>query len=210
VPYSHLTHPTCISKIKYESYITHTPLRNNPKSNTVEVMRKHKMVTQKSLITLLLGISLTTISLLSSQPSIAQTEASDAPLELDLLNNPKGVITANTINQGQLTIPSLWWAKENSENKLLDNWIAYPAAGTQPARVDVIVNQQFWSILDYLERYNFVNRVGSLARNYGYNIRVFNYQQERLATYTCNFNTSPTLCMIKIDSQNKLGLGRSS
>ncbi|MBW4479159.1 MAG: hypothetical protein KME54_20460 [Tolypothrix brevis GSE-NOS-MK-07-07A] len=172
-------------------------------------MRKHKMVAQKSLITLLLGISLTTISLLSSQPSIAQTEASDAPLELDLLNNPKGVITANTINQGQLTIPSLWWAKENSENKLLDNWIAYPAAGTQKARVDVIVNQQFWSILDYLERYNFVNRVGSLARNYGYNIRVFNYQQERLATYTCNFNTSPILCMIKIDSQNKLGLGRS-
>jgi hypothetical protein len=173
-------------------------------------MRKHKMVAQKSLITLLLGISLSTISLLSSQPSIAQTEASDAPLELDLLNNPKGVITANTINQGQLTIPSLWWAKENSENKLLDNWIAYPVVGTQPARVDVIVNQQFWSILDYLERYNFVNRVGSLARNYGYNIRVFNYQQERLATYTCNFNTSPTLCMIKIDSQNKLGLGRSS
>jgi hypothetical protein len=177
-------------------------------------MRKHKMAAQKSLLTLFLGISLTTISLLSIQPSTAQTEASipaasDAPLQLNLLKNPKGVITANTINQGQLTVPSLWWAKENSENKLLDNWIAYPASGTQPARVDVVVNQQFWSILDYLERYNFVNRVGSLARNYRYNIRVFNYQQERLATYTCNFNTSPTLCRIDIDSQNKLGLGRS-
>jgi len=177
-------------------------------------MRKHKMAVQKSLLTVLLGISLTTISLLSTQPSTAQTEASippasDAPLELNLLKNPKGVITANTINQRQLTVPSLWWAKENSENKLLDNWIAYPAEGTQPARVDVVVNQQFWSILDYLERYNFVNRVGSLARNYKYNIRVFNYQQERLATYTCNFNTSPALCRIDIDSQNKLGLGRS-
>ncbi|MBD2602961.1 hypothetical protein H6G81_00120 [Scytonema hofmannii FACHB-248] len=173
-------------------------------------MRKHKTGAQKSLLTLLLGISLTTISLLSIQPSTAQTEASDAPLELELLDNPKGVITANTINQGQLTIPSLWWAKENSENKLLDNWIAYPAEGTQPARVDVIVNQQYWSILDYLERYNFVNRVGSLAKNYGYNIRVFNYQQERLATYTCNFNTSPTLCRIDFNNQNKLGLRRSS
>jgi hypothetical protein len=177
-------------------------------------MRKYKVSDRRSLFALLLGISLTTISLLSTQPSTAQTEASipaasDAPLELNLLKNPKGVITANTINQGQLTVPSLWWAKENSENKLLDNWIAYPASGTQPARVDVVVNQQFWSILDYLERYNFVNRVGSLARNYRYNIRVFNYQQERLATYTCNFNTSPTLCRIDIDSQNKLGLGRS-
>ena len=173
-------------------------------------MRKHKTGAQKSLLTLLLGISLTTIFLLSIQPSTAQIEASDAPLELNLLNNPKGVITANTINQAQLTIPSLWWAKENSENKLLDNWIAYPAEGTQTARVDVVVNQQYWSILDYLERYNFVNRVGSLARNYGYNIRVFNYQQERLATYTCNFNTSPTLCRIDFNNQNKLGLRRSS
>jgi hypothetical protein len=177
-------------------------------------MRKHKVSDRKLLLTLFLGISLTTISVFSTQPSTAQTQASippasDAPLELNLLNNPKGVITANTINQGQLTVPSLWWAKQNSENKLLDNWIAYPAEGTQPARVDVLVNQQFWSILDYLERYNFVNRVGSLARNYGYNIRVFNYQQERLATYTCNFNTNPSLCRINIDTQNKLGLGRS-
>jgi hypothetical protein len=177
-------------------------------------MRKHKMADRKSLLTLLLGITLTTISLLSTQPSRAQTEslipdASGAPLELNLLNNPKGVVTASTINQGKLTVPSLWWAKENSENKLLDNWIAYPAEGTQSARVDVVVNQQFWSILDYLERYNFVNRVGSLARNYNYNVRVFNYQQERLATYTCNFNTSPSLCRIDIDIQNKLGLGRA-
>jgi len=172
-------------------------------------MRKQKTGAQKSSLTLLLGISLTTISLLSIQPSTAQIEASNAPLELNLLEKPKGVITANTINQGQLTVPSLWWAKVNSENKLLDNWIAYPAEGTQPARVDVVVNQQFWSILDYLERYNFVNRVGSLARNYGYNMRVFNYQQERLATYTCNFNTSPAICRIDIESQNKLGLGRS-
>lgn len=163
---------------------------------------------------ILLNISLITISLLSSQTSLAQTQsiplASDAPLELNLLTNPKdSVITANTISQKQLTVPSLWWTQENSENKLLDNWIAYQAQDNQPARVDLIVNQQIWSLLDYLERYEFVNHLGSVARNYGYNIRVFNYQQERLATYTCNFNISPALCKIDISSQNKLGLGRS-
>ena len=167
-------------------------------------MRKH--------IASLLGISLTTISLLITQPTTAQTQsfpsASDAPLQLSLLRNPQGVVTANTINERQLTIPSLWWAKENFESKLLDNWIAYPPTTTQPARVDLLVNQQVWSILDYLERYNFVNRIGSLAKNYNYNIRVFNYQQERLATYTCDYNTSPTLCKIDIITQNKLGLGR--
>ena len=50
---------------------------------------------------------------------------SEKPLELDLLTNPKdNVITADTVHQQQLTVPSLWWAQEQSENKLLDNWIA--------------------------------------------------------------------------------------
>jgi hypothetical protein len=71
------------------------------------------------------------------------------------------------------------------------------------------VNQQIWSLLDYLERYDFVNRLGSVVRNHGYNVRVFNYQQERLATYTCNLNVNPALCRIEINSQGKFGLGRS-
>ena len=98
------------------------------------------------------------------------------------------------------------WFKENSENKLLDNWIAYPPSGKEPARVDLVVNQQIWSLLDYFERYNFVNQMGSLARSYNYNVRVFNYQQERLATYTCNFVNSPALCNIEMNAKNSMGL----
>jgi hypothetical protein len=165
-------------------------------------------------LALLLGISLTAIACFPIR-SLADTSTlpspSQAPLELNLLINPKAsVTTANTINQAELTIPSLWWAKENSENKLLDNWIAYPASDKEAKRVDLIVNQQIWSLLDYLERYHFVNRLGSVARVYGYNVRVFNYQQERLANYTCNFSTSPTLCKIDMNTENKLGLRRLS
>ncbi len=155
---------------------------------------------------LLLAICLST-SLLPTQASFAETssipEPSNAPLELSLLQNPKNVITANTISQRGLTIPSLWLAKENSENKLLDNWIAYPAKKTEPGRVDLLVNQQIWSILDYSERYSFLNRVGNVARRYGYNLRVFDYQKERLATYTCNFSTSPALCNVDFNSRTK-------
>ncbi|WP_315791083.1 hypothetical protein [Fischerella sp. JS2] len=165
-------------------------------------------------LALVLGTYLTTIFCLITRPLLAESPTnlspSDAPLELDLLTNPKGsVITANTIDQGKLSVPSLWWIKETSENKLLDNWIAYPFTNNQPARVDVIVNQQIWSLLDYLERYDFVNQLGDIARSYGYNIRVFNYQKESLASYTCNFNTNPLLCKIKINSQNSFGLGNS-
>ncbi|MBG1265135.1 hypothetical protein F8S12_01195 [Nostoc sp. WHI] len=160
---------------------------------------------------LLLTISLSTLLV---PPSLAQTSPipspSSAPLELDLLTKPKGyVITANTINPERLTVPSLWWAQQNSENKLLDNWIAYPASEKEAARVDLIVNQQIWSLLEYVERYDFVNRLGSTARNFGYNVRVFNYQKEPLATYTCNFSTSPALCSIQTTVKNKIGLQRS-
>jgi hypothetical protein len=161
-------------------------------------------------LSLLLTISLATLLF---APSLAQTppipSPSSAPLELDLLTKPKEyVITANTIHPERLTIPSLWWAQQNSEKKLLDNWIAYPASDQEPARVDLIVNQQIWSLLEYVERYDFINRLGSAARNFGYNVRVFNYQKEPLATYTCNFNTSPALCSIQTTSKNKIGLQR--
>lgn len=165
---------------------------------------------QRSL-SLLLTISLTTLLV---PPSLAQTppipSPSNAPLELDLLTKPKEyVITANTINPERLTVPSLWWAQANFEKKLLDNWIAYPPSEKEPARVDLIVNQQIWSLLDSIERYDFVNRLGSAARNFGYNARVFNYQKEPLATYTCNFSTSPALCSIQTTVKNKIGLERS-
>jgi hypothetical protein len=100
--------------------------------------------------------------------------------------------------------------KENTESKLVDNWIAYPPADTEPARVDLIVNQQIWSFLDYLERYDFVNRFGTALRNDSYNLRVFSNQQELLATYTCNFSLKDQpLCNIQWNPQNKLGFRRS-
>ncbi|MBV6627070.1 MAG: hypothetical protein KI793_29725 [Rivularia sp. (in: Bacteria)] len=162
-----------------------------------------------SKFSVLFGIVISTLSVLPAQFAQARDSRIPAPsqasLELDLLTNPKGdVITADTIYQQQLTVPSLWWAQEQSENKLLDNWIAYPARNSQPGRVDLIVNEQIWSVLDYLERYKFVNHLGSVARTYGYNIRVFNYEKEPLATYTCNLNLTTPLCNINMNATSLL------
>jgi hypothetical protein len=114
------------------------------------------------------------------------------PVDLTLLEPgtsvPKSVVTATTISQKNLTVPSLWWAKEQFGGKLLDNWLAYPGNGSTPHRVDLIVNRQLWSLLDYLERYEFVNHLGTVARDYGYNTRVFNRQGLLLAAYTCDFS----------------------
>jgi len=158
---------------------------------------------------LLLTITLSIIPLFPVSSSLAQTSSipqpSNAPLELDLLTEPnKFVTTANTINLSELNSPSLWWVKDSSENKLLDNWIAYPATESEARRVDLIVNQQIWSLLDYLERYNFINRLGITAGRDGYNVRVFNYQKELLGSYTCSFNSIPTNCNIQLNTQYKL------
>ncbi len=108
------------------------------------------------------------------------------------------VVTANTISQTGLTRPSLWWAEEQFGNKLVNNWCAYPAE----RRIDLIVNRQIWSLLTYLERYAFVNHFGTVARDFQYNIRVFNQQKTQLATYTCNFSASPVSCNLQIDTAN--------
>jgi hypothetical protein len=145
----------------------------------------------------------------ASAQSVAVPPPSDAPLEAELLGADvslaeRNVITANTISQTGVTEPSLWWAKEQFAGKMVLNWLAYPDEG----RVDVIVNRQYWSILDYIGRYSFINKFGTTARDYGYNIRVFDDQQVRtpnepvepIATYTCNFSTEPLKCSIEVQS----------
>lgn len=119
------------------------------------------------------------------------------PLDVKVLKMgeiPAGVVTAQTISLTRLTLPSLWWTQtqvaKNPQfgNKLLENWIAYPGYFKTPGRVDLVVNRQLWSLLDYLQRYEFVNRFSAIAREYGYNIRVFDNQARFAGAYTCDFS----------------------
>ncbi|MEO8892371.1 MAG: hypothetical protein ABI417_12680 [Coleofasciculaceae cyanobacterium] len=127
---------------------------------------------------------------------------SEKPLETELLNpdsshQGRDIVTANTISNTGLSVPSLWWAKEQFNEvggKLINNWIAYQ----DEKRIDLVVNRQPWTLLDYLGKYGFINKFGTVARNNSYNVRVFNLQGDRLATYTCDYTQSPAVCQIKI------------
>ncbi len=167
---------------------------------------------------MLLGVSIGAITslsnayaLLPTPPSHSQTptilQPSQAPLEP---GNPGSeairdgrVITSNTISQEGLTIPSLWWAKEQFGGDVLNNWLAYPAQGETAGRIDLFVNRQNWSSLDYIGRYEFVNHFGTVARDYGYNLRVFNEQKELLASYTCDFSQNSSQCNMQLDATGK-------
>lgn len=147
----------------------------------------------------------------------------------------KSVITSDTFSTTGLTLPSLWWVKDQFAHKeplaakLLKNWQVYPGSNQQPGRIDFLVNRQFWSLLDYVERYTFLNEFGAAARGYGYNIRVLDSSEAQsvaIASYTCDFRAmaaaapaadvtvvvpdwstaaSPVPCQITLDSAGKAG-----
>lgn len=102
----------------------------------------------------------------------------------------------DSISQTAMRTPSLWWVKDEISakpqygRKLIDRWIACTNPQGQPDRVDFLVNQQLWSLLDYLERYELISRLGNAASQQQYNLRVFNVQGDLLAAYTCNFGAA--------------------
>ncbi|MGK7876122.1 MAG: hypothetical protein AB4426_23345 [Xenococcaceae cyanobacterium] len=158
---------------------------------------------------LLLIFPLFLSQLASAQISSLPVSCDSPPLDSELLKEngqiAESVITNQTISETGITIPSLWWTKEQFDpfgGKLIDNWLAYQ----HERRIDIVVNRQLWSLLNYMERYRFVNKFGTVAREHNYNLRVFNQQKKCLATYTCNFSTTPHQCEIDFEPsvQNSL------
>lgn len=152
-----------------------------------------------------------TIELEKTEGDVSSVEESPSPVSVSIepldvcwieensdCTSESPIITKDTISQTDLTVPSLWWASEQFGGKLLENWLAYP----EERRVDLVVNRQRWTLLDYLQRYAFVNQMGTVARSDGYNVRIFNRQEPDMpiATYTCNFSMSLPQCEIEINS----------
>lgn len=115
-------------------------------------------------------------------------------------SNGAGVISNQTISQQGLTTPSLWFAQDIYGGKLITSWLAYAPTGNEPGRVDMFVNRQYWSLLNYLERYQIVNKFGLVAWDYRYNLRIFNPQGNFLAAYTCSGDLNSPFCRICLDS----------
>lgn len=145
-----------------------------------------------------LGISAIALSPQSVGAQSSELVPSAEPLEVKLLQEgtsiPENVVTETTISQTDLTVPSLWWTDEQFGDKLLDRWLAY----TDKKRIDLVVNRQIWSLMDYFDRYAFLNRIGATARDFEYDVRVFNREtpESPLAAYTCSYDNAPLQCRI--------------
>ncbi|NJK65431.1 MAG: hypothetical protein HC789_00860 [Microcoleus sp. CSU_2_2] len=151
----------------------------------------------KSLLLFLITVSGWFLALLP-QPPAAFAQQSACPSG-DVSNFP-----SPPLSQTQKSIPSLWLAQKQFGGKLLDRWFVDPS----DTWVILIVNRQLWSLLDYMERYQFVNRFGTVASEYGYNIQVCNRQGTALAVYSCKGDRLN--CRIDLESLSNPGLrGRS-
>jgi len=126
------------------------------------------------------------IPLVSAQTP--RTEQTRPRVELELLGQPeealaRGVLTAETVSQEGITNPSLWWTRDQFGRQIVVNWLAYP----EEKRIDLVVDRQLWSLINYVEKYSLVNHFALTAREYGYNLRIFNDQRLFIGTASCNF-----------------------
>jgi hypothetical protein len=153
------------------------------------------------------------LPLIFPDPTDSPITYDDEPLDVELLKDSKrskssGVITADSIERFPVfrkSMPSLWWTQDQLPNKLVLNWLAYP----QKKRIDLIVNPQFWNNLEYLERYQLINRYGLVSRRYGYNVRIFNLkfsEVQPIVAYTCSSIVVTATCYIQWQEINQRSL----
>jgi hypothetical protein len=110
----------------------------------------------------------------------------------------------------------LWWTKEQIEaelrsSKLISRWALstdnpIPSAlPTGPATLDVTINSQVWSVLDYFGRYEFANTFGIKAHELGYGLRIMTDRGLVLGQYHCAPIAQPSQCRVQLDSLGQRG-----
>jgi hypothetical protein len=132
----------------------------------------------------------------------------------------------------------LWWTKEQIEaelrsTKLISRWslstdspiplansVANPpvsplasALAPGPATLDVTINSQAWSLLDYFGRYEFANTLGIKAHELGYGLRIMSDRGLVLGQYSCatmrpvqpSGTASSGQCRVQLDSMGQRG-----
>lgn len=91
------------------------------------------------------------------------------------------VASSEQLSPTDMSEPSLSWIRDQvghryGSDRLVTQWQAYQLdAQSRDALfyVDVVVDEQFWGLLSYFERYAFMTQFGGVAQQYGYHLRVF-------------------------------------
>ncbi|NEO84434.1 MAG: hypothetical protein F6J87_09295 [Spirulina sp. SIO3F2] len=121
--------------------------------------------------------------------------------ELLTLNTPqalteRGLTSARLTSQARSTQPSLWWARTRfGQDDLVLDWLI----DSKAQHMNLIVDRARWSNLNYVGQYRVVHQFGTIAREQGYELRIFNTQPKCLAVYDCETIEQHQTC--KVDMQ---------
>ncbi len=100
------------------------------------------------------------------------------------------------LSQEQPTIPSLWLAEEIFGDNVLNKWFV----DASETWVILMVNNLIWKEMDYIDRYQFVQKFGRVSREYGYNTLICNFIQEQgRAAYFCDFDAEKLVCNLELE-----------
>ncbi|MBD0335700.1 MAG: hypothetical protein ICV62_09440 [Cyanobacteria bacterium Co-bin13] len=105
------------------------------------------------------------------------------------------VQTDEMISPTHMSTPSFWYNRDQlptrlGGRRLISSWMAYQTDEHSMPVVDVVVNAQYWSVLNYFEQYGVVNALGQSAKDFGYNLRIYRgslYNRELLGLHVCDF-----------------------
>lgn len=134
-------------------------------------------------LSLTLGWSQNTSAQVSLTPTTTNIcDVNMAVLKSNDVGEDPNIVTADTVSAQGTTVPSLWWTSEQFPAKLVTNWVA----NRNHKQIYLLVNSQYWNVLDYVDRYRTIDRFGRVAQSYGYNLKICNSQKIALAHYICD------------------------
>ena len=166
-------------------------------------------LTKKSFLLILITAFLANTKVANGQNTQSMTDYyCDRLIDLELVtrspdrSKQEEVIAEQSIVLAGFTVPSLWWAREQFDpfgGRLINTWLT----NHKLKQIDLTVNWQLWTLLDYLGRYRFINQLGTVTREYGYNLRIINQQKQCLATYQYQLQSNPPKWEINLDNSGQ-------
>jgi hypothetical protein len=75
--------------------------------------------------------------------------------------------------------PSLWWQSDRLGQGLIESW----AVDQDAKLITLKINAQVWLASDFIKRYTIVQKLSNIARQDGYDLRLENNRQIKLAEY---------------------------
>ncbi|NJM46856.1 MAG: hypothetical protein HC860_12460 [Alkalinema sp. RU_4_3] len=110
-----------------------------------------------------------------------------------------------TILQDRLSLPSLWWTRDQYVarlplgKKLISSWLICPKTANAPQHVQMVLNAQIWSLLEYFDRYEFLNQFGTVTSNNGHDLWIYSDETPVVAAYVCDYQAVSTKLPCKLE-----------